>query len=221
MKSSTMMAIAFCGVLAFAVTGCKYDDQGVNDDIADGTEIATDATGNEGLTDDMAANGQDVATDPNAANNDALANANANAGADMSGITDENGVPATGLPFDQDPNYVRCTDVDFAPVYFGFDASNLQPSEMAKIEAVAAHLKKTGRVVIVEGNCDERGSNEYNLSLGQLRAIAIRDYLVNLGVNVQSVQDKSYGEEKPAVVGSNEAAWSKNRRGEFAVYAHK
>lgn len=221
MKSSTMMAIAFCGVLAFAVTGCKYDDQGVNDDIADGTEIATDATGNEGLTDDMAANGQDVATDPNAANNDALANANANAGADMSGITDENGVPATGLPFDQDPNYVRCTDVDFAPVYFGFDASNLQPSEMAKVEAVAAHLKKTGRVVIVEGNCDERGSNEYNLSLGQLRAIAIRNYLVNLGVNVQSVQDKSYGEEKPAVVGTNEAAWSKNRRGEFAVYAHK
>ena len=219
MKSSTMMAIAFCGLLACAVTGCKYDDQGVNDDIADGTEIATDSTGNEGLADDMAATGQDVATDPNAANSGALANANA--GADMSGITDENGVPATGVPFDQDPNYVRCTDVDFEPVYFGFDASNLQPSEMAKIEAVAAHLKKTGRVVIVEGNCDERGSNEYNLSLGQLRAIAIRDYLVNLGVNVQSVQDKSYGEEKPAVVGANEAAWSKNRRGEFAVFAHK
>ena len=75
--------------------------------------------------------------------------------------------------------------------------------------------------MIVEGNCDERGSNEYNLSLGQLRAIAIRNYLVELGVNVQSVQDKSYGEEKPAVVGSNEAAWSKNRRGEFAVFAHK
>ena len=216
MKSSTMMAIAFCGVLAFAVTGCKYDDQGVNDDVATATDIGTDG---EALNNDgMAANGQDVATDADAAN--AAANANANA-ADMSGITDENGVPATGLPFDQDPNYVRCTDVDFAPVYFGFDASNLQPSEMAKIEAVAAHLKKTGRVVIVEGNCDERGSNEYNLSLGQLRAIAIRDYLVNLGVNVQSVQDKSYGEEKPAVVGSNEAAWSKNRRGEFAVYAHK
>ena len=216
MKSSTMMAIALCGVLACAVTGCKYDDQGVNDDVATATDIGTDG---EALNNDgMAANGQDVATDADAAN--AAANANANA-ADMSGITDENGVPATGLPFDQDPNYVRCTDVDFAPVYFGFDASNLQPSEMAKIEAVAAHLKKTGRVVIVEGNCDERGSNEYNLSLGQLRAIAIRDYLVQLGVNVQSVQDKSYGEEKPAVVGSNEAAWSKNRRGEFAVYAHK
>ena len=220
MKSSTMMAIALCGVLACAVTGCKYDDDPLKDDVAVGTDLGNEADG-AALNDDMAANGQDVATDPNAANNDALANANANAGADMSGITDENGVPATGLPFDQDPNYVRCTDVDFAPVYFGFDASNLQQSEMAKIEAVAAHLKKTGRVVIVEGNCDERGSNEYNLSLGQLRAIAIRDYLVQLGVNVQSVQDKSYGEEKPAVVGSNEAAWSKNRRGEFAVYAHK
>ena len=216
MKSSTMMAIAFCGLLACAVTGCKYDDQGVNDDVATATDIGTDG---EALNNDgMAANGQDVATDADAAN--AAANANANA-ADMSGITDENGVPATGLPFDQDPNYVRCTDVDFAPVYFGFDASNIQPSEMAKIEAVAAHLKKTGRVVMVEGNCDERGSNEYNLSLGQLRAIAISKYLVDLGVNVQSVQDKSYGEEKPAVVGSNEAAWSKNRRGEFAVYAHK
>ena len=218
MKSSTMMAIALCGVLACAVTGCKYDDDPLKDDVAVGTDLGNEADG-AALNDDMSATGQDVATGADAAN----ANGNlANAGAtDMSGITDENGVPATGLPFDQDPNYVRCTDVDFAPVYFGFDASNLQQSEMAKIEAVAAHLKKTGRVVIVEGNCDERGSNEYNLSLGQLRAIAIRNYLVELGVNVQSVQDKSYGEEKPAVVGSNEAAWSKNRRGEFAVYAHK
>ena len=212
MKSSTMMAIALCGLLACAVTGCKYDDQDVGNDIAEATDVGTD---DNALSDGMAG-GQDVATENDAANAGV-----ANAGADLSGIKDEDGTPATGVPFDQDPNYTRCTDVDFAPVYFGFDASNLQQSEMAKIEAVAAHLKKTGRVVIVEGNCDERGSNEYNLSLGQLRAIAIRDYLVQLGVNVQSVQDKSYGEEKPAVVGSNEAAWSKNRRGEFAVYAHK
>ena len=212
MKSSTMMAIALCGLLACAVTGCKYDDQDVGNDIAEATDVGTD---DNALSDGMAG-GQDVATENDAANAGV-----ANAGADLSGIKDEDGTPATGVPFDQDPNYTRCTDVDFAPVYFGFDASNLQQSEMAKIEAVAAHLKKTGRVVIVEGNCDERGSNEYNLSLGQLRAIAIRDYLVQLGVNVQSVQDKSYGEEKPAVVGSNEAAWSKNRRGEFAVFAHK
>jgi peptidoglycan-associated lipoprotein len=207
MKSSTMMAIALCGVLACAVTGCKYDDEAADGDtIAQATDVGTDDGMTEGK--DVASEGTDGA-------------GLANAGADLGSINGEDGKPATGVPFDQDPNYVRCTDVDFAPVYFGFDASNLQQSEMAKIEAVAAHLKQTGRVVMVEGNCDERGSNEYNLSLGQNRAIAIRDYLVQLGVDVQSVQDKSYGEEKPAVVGHDESAWSKNRRGEFAVYAHK
>ena len=217
------MAIALCGVLACAVTGCKYDDDAPipdDGDIAKSTDINTDgdALPTDGMTD-----GKDVATaDGTDGTGGAGAGANANAaGADLSGITDGDGNPATGLPFDQDPNFVRCTDVAFEPVYFGFDASNLQQSEMAKIEAVAAHLKKTGRVVIVEGNCDERGSNEYNLSLGEIRAIAIRDYLVTLGVDPTKIQTKSYGEEKPAVVGHEEGAWGKNRRGEFAVFAHK
>ena len=220
MKSSTIMAIALCGVLACAVTGCKYDDDASvpdDEDIAKSTDINTDG---DALPTDGVTDGKDVPTADGTGGAGAGANANA-AGADMSGIQDENGTPATGLPFDQDPNFVRCTDVAFEPVYFGFDASNLQQSEMAKIEAVAAHLKKTGRVVIVEGNCDERGSNEYNLSLGEIRAIAIRDYLVTLGVDPTKIQTKSYGEEKPAVVGHEEGAWSKNRRGEFAVFAHK
>ena len=223
MKSSTIMAIALCGVLACAVTGCKYDDDAPipdDGDIAKSTDINTDG---DALPTDGVTDGKDVPTaDGTDGTGGAGAGANANAaGTDMSGIQDENGTPATGLPFDQDPNFVRCTDVAFEPVYFGFDASNLQQSEMAKIEAVAAHLKKTGRVVIVEGNCDERGSNEYNLSLGESRAIAIRDYLVTLGVDPARIQTKSYGEEKPAVVGHEEGAWSKNRRGEFAVFAHK
>jgi len=223
MKSSTIMAIALCGVLACAVTGCKYDDDAPipdDGDIAKSTDINTDG---DALPTDGVTDGKDVPTaDGTDGTGGAGAGANANAaGTDMSGIQDENGTPATGLPFDQDPNFVRCTDVAFEPVYFGFDASNLQQSEMAKIEAVAAHLKKTGRVVIVEGNCDERGSNEYNLSLGEIRAISIRDYLVTLGVDPTKIQTKSYGEEKPAVVGHEEGAWSKNRRGEFAVFAHK
>ena len=221
MKSSTIMAIALCGVLACAVTGCKYDDEAPipdDGDIAKSTDINTDG---DALPTDGVTDGKDVAT-ADGADGAGGAGANANAaGADLSGITDGDGNPATGLPFDQDPNFVRCTDVAFEPVYFGFDASNLQQSEMAKIEAVAAHLKKTDRVVIVEGNCDERGSNEYNLSLGEIRAIAIRDYLVTLGVDPTKIQTKSYGEEKPAVVGHEEGAWSKNRRGEFAVFAHK
>ena len=140
----------------------------------------------------------------------------------VEGVTDESGMAATEVPFDKDPNYVRCTDVEFAPVYFGFDASNLSSAELAKIEAVAQHLKENSdRVVIVEGNCDDRGSNEYNLSLGDLRAISIRDYMATLGIAGDRMQTKSYGEEKPAVAGSGEEAWSLNRRGEFAIFKHK
>ena len=135
---------------------------------------------------------------------------------------DENGMAATELPFDKDPNYTRCTDVSFDPVYFGFDASNLASSELDKIDRVAQHLRDNAdRVVIVEGNCDERGSNEYNLELGSLRAISIRDYLATLGISGDRVQTKSYGEEKPAVQGAGEGVWSKNRRGEFAVFQHR
>ena len=202
MKCSKVMAVLCCGALALAVTGCKYDNANDDDVTGGGTqEVVTD-----GADDQMNANAKDISTDD-------TANANAEE-MDLSA--------ATGLPFDQDPNYARCTDVDFAPVYFGFDASQLAPAELSKIEAVAQHLQtKTDRVVIIEGNCDERGSNEYNLSLGDLRAIAIRDYLVTLGIDAQRIQSKSYGEEKPAVSGHGEGAWSKNRRGEFAVFQHK
>ena len=205
MKCSMMKAIAICGALAFAVAGCKYDDE------------AAAGTGDEAVATDVAtegdlASGTDVATDAGATT--AVDTANA----DTTTLTDAIG----NTPFDQDPNYARCTDVDFAPVYFGFDASALPAGEMAKIEAVAAHLQeKPGRVVSIEGNCDERGSNEYNLSLGDLRATSIRAYLESIGIAPNRIQTKSYGEEKPAVIGHDESAWAKNRRGEFAVFQHK
>ena len=204
MKCSTMMAILCCGALAFAVAGCRYDDPNA-DDLTNSQDVASEVP-----SDDSMNAGKDIDTEG--------AGANAvDANADETSLSN-----VTGLPFDQDPNYARCTDVDFAPVYFGFDASQLAPAELTKIEAVAQHLQaKPERVVIVEGNCDERGSNEYNLSLGELRAIAIRDYLVSLGIDAQRIQSKSYGEEKPAVAGQGEGAWSKNRRGEFAIYQHK
>ena len=189
--SKTMMAVM--GALALTVVGCKYDDA------AEGDDAAT-----KGANSGAVAKGMNVDTVEGGA------------------VTDDSGMAATELPFDKDPNYMRCTDVEFTPVYFGFDASNLAPSELAKIEAVAQHLKENAdRVVIVEGNCDERGSNEYNLSLGDLRAIAIRDYMATVGIAAERVQTKSYGEEKPAVSGASEDAWAKNRRGEFAIFKHK
>ena len=191
--SKTMMAVM--GAFALTVVGCKYDDAAEGGDVA-----ADEALANSGKN----VQGQDIETIGGGA------------------VVDEDGTAATELPFDKDPNYTRCTDVEFEPVYFGFDASNLAASELVKIEAVAQHLKENAdRVVIVEGNCDERGSNEYNLELGSLRAISIRDYLATLGIDGNRIQTKSYGEEKPAVQGSGEEAWARNRRGEFAIYKHK
>ncbi len=115
--------------------------------------------------------------------------------------------------------YTRCTDVDFAPVYFGFDSTVVPQGELGKIDAVVQHLNsKSDRVVVVEGNCDERGSNEYNMSLGENRAIIIRNYLVQNGISADRIQTRSYGEEKPAATGNDESAWALNRRGEFAIY---
>jgi len=209
MKNSTVMALALCGALAFALTGCKYDEAEAVDTGA-ATLVDTNA---DPVATDVGTNADDEAARRAAE----LAAANALKDADTTSLDN-----ATQLGFDQDPNYARCTDVDFVPVYFGFDADALASSEMAKVEAVAKHLtEKPNRVVIIEGNCDERGSNEYNLALGEQRAIKIHDYLVRLGIAEKRIQTKSYGEEKPAVQGQNEAAWAKNRRGEFAIFQHK
>ena len=115
-----------------------------------------------------------------------------------------------------DELYAKCTDVDFEPVYFGFDSTVVPQGELGKVEAVADHLKsKPERVVLIEGNCDE---SEYNLSLGENRAIVVRNYLINNGIADSRIQIRSYGEEKPAVEGQNESAWAKNRRDEFGIY---
>ena len=113
----------------------------------------------------------------------------------------------------------RCTDVDFAPVYFGFDSTVVPQGEVGKIDAVIQHLSsKPERVVVIEGNCDERGSNEYNMALGENRSGIIRNYLVQGGIDASRIQTRSFGEEKPAVDGHDESAWARNRRGEFAIY---
>jgi peptidoglycan-associated lipoprotein len=104
-------------------------------------------------------------------------------------------------------------------VYFGFDSTVVPQGELGKIDAVVQHLNsKSDRVVVVEGNCDERGSNEYNMSLGENRAIILRNYLVQSGIAADRIQTRSYGEEKPAATGNDESAWALNRRGEFAIY---
>jgi len=107
----------------------------------------------------------------------------------------------------------------FPPVFFAYDSSQVNPEEAGKCEQVANHLRKgKGAGVIVEGHADERGSREYNLALGERRALAVRDYLISLGVDPAVIQTKSYGEEMPDDMGHDESAWRKNRRAVFAIY---
>jgi peptidoglycan-associated lipoprotein len=103
-------------------------------------------------------------------------------------------------------------------IYFNFDSADLSAESRTALSKNAELLAKQPSVSIrIEGNCDERGSDEYNLALGERRAKAAKDYLVNLGVQPERLSVISYGEEKPADPGHDEAAWAKNRRDEFVI----
>jgi len=104
-------------------------------------------------------------------------------------------------------------------VYFDFDSSVIKSSEMAKVSAVADYLKaNSGKAVRVEGNCDERGTEEYNRALGERRALAVREELVQLGIDPGRVDTKSWGKDNPANdPGHDESAWRLNRRDDFIV----
>lgn len=103
-------------------------------------------------------------------------------------------------------------------VFFGFDSAVLSDKAQATLDRQAAFLTSNPALrITIEGHCDERGTREYNLALGERRASASRDYLVAKGVDPARIRTVSYGKERPAVVGSNAAAWAKNRRSETVL----
>jgi peptidoglycan-associated lipoprotein len=101
--------------------------------------------------------------------------------------------------------------------YFDFDQSQLNPETRAALDAQAAVMRNQAGPVRLEGHCDERGSIEYNLALGERRSQSVKNYLTQLGVDAARLSTISYGEEKPATDGHDETAWSKNRRAEFTI----
>ncbi len=103
-------------------------------------------------------------------------------------------------------------------VYFAFDKSDLDDSAKAVLNAKAAWLNAhAGKKAVIEGNCDERGSREYNLALGQRRADSVRDYLVARGVGADRLDAVSFGEERPVCRSTGEACWAQNRRGDIVT----
>ena len=98
-------------------------------------------------------------------------------------------------------------------VFFGYDSSDLDSDALELLQDQVAWLKQNSDVTVtIEGHCDERGTREYNLALGEKRAQAVKNYLIGLGINPDRVSTISYGKERPAVVGSNDGAWAQNRR---------
>ena len=105
-------------------------------------------------------------------------------------------------------------------VFFAFDSSTLSSEAQAALDTQVAWLKKHDDVnVIVQGHCDDRGTREYNLALGERRANAVKQYLVSQGIEESRISTISYGKERPAVLGNNEAAWAQNRRAITVVSA--
>lgn len=152
-------------------------------------------------------------------------------GGQPTGITQQ---PPVGFPVDgagKTGQGLAATDKTFAgwienreefaaqTVYFDFDKSNVKAGEVAKLEEVARRMKANfqGKALRIEGHCDERGTEEYNRALGDKRAGSIREKLAQLGLDPEMLPTISFGEDKPSDTGHDEAAFTKNRRGELIL----
>jgi len=133
--------------------------------------------------------------------------------------SDTDTVNGTPLPERQEGVSFTSDNVDrnqFKPVHFAFDSFEIQPDDQPSLDQVADFLKG-GQNIIIAGFTDERGTAEYNRGLGERRAEAVRNYLIQKGADGGKIQTVSFGAEMPVDPGSDEGAWAKNRRAEFGV----
>ena len=146
----------------------------------------------------------------------------ADRGQPLTGTNDINGTTSTGFP-PPDPeirkNWPRDHEIFKSDtVHFEYDRSTVKESERSKISHVADYLKANpGTAVEIEGHCDERGTEEYNRSLGERRALALREQLIALGIDPNRIDTISFGKDRPVATGHDEASHSQNRRGEFVL----
>jgi peptidoglycan-associated lipoprotein len=139
---------------------------------------------------------------------------NTTLGAPMNGASPVSPVSGSAVPGSEQDLVTSVGD----RVFFGYNQYDLTSEARATIEKQAQWLKTYPNVnVMVEGHCDERGTREYNLALGEKRAMAERNYLIALGIDSKRIQTISYGKERPAVMGSDESSWAQNRRAVMVV----
>jgi peptidoglycan-associated lipoprotein len=191
----TTQTILFALAIAVAAVGCKTKSPSITKLPESPTGSATATTTPSNIGD-----GKALADDANKPSSQELAN------------------PAIMDP-DKRKDWPRDREIFKSDtVHFDYDSSTLKSEDKAKLAAVAEYLKAHATdAVEIEGHCDERGTEEYNRSLGERRALALREELIRLGVSPSRVDTLSFGEDRPAETGHNEASYRKNRRGEFIL----
>jgi peptidoglycan-associated lipoprotein len=164
--------------------------------------------------------------------------AHPNAGAGTATSTDNAGV--SGTPAAVNSGDIPLSNGDYAPlfngsgnedpskfaadtIHFDFDSATIKASEESKLQDLANYFKDNKKFegLIIQGNCDQRGTEKYNLSLGERRALAAREYLANLGVDPHRLKTVTFGSSRPVDSGHDEAAYQKNRRDDFVLVAAK
>ena len=135
-------------------------------------------------------------------------------------MTPSPAAPGSGAPSATPPRPSEFRETDsLKDVFFDFDRYDIRQSDAKLLDTNAAWLKTNNNLVLIEGHCDERGTNEYNLALGERRAKATMNYLVGQGVQANRITIISYGKERPTCTEHSEACWAKNRRAHFLVKA--
>ena len=137
-------------------------------------------------------------------------------GEDMDGAMGQGVALGELIPIDE---FVEADDASiYSDIHFDYDRSFIKPDAVPTLKMIAEDLASNpSRYLLVEGHCDERGDNEYNVALGERRALRTREYLINLGVGSERIITISYGEEEPFDPRHNEAAWAMNRRAHFKI----
>ena len=170
------------------------------------SEVSSDASGG--------ASASTASSASSAASSDAGSSSSSSAGSSSSDSASASGSSAGSASLTAEEQLTQIG----TQIFFGFDSAVLSDKAQATLDRQAAFLTSNPALrITIEGHCDERGTREYNLALGERRASASRDYLVAKGVDSARIRTVSYGKERPAVVGSNAAAWAKNRRSETVL----
>jgi peptidoglycan-associated lipoprotein len=194
MKTTLVYSLAFALAVTLATTGCKHKPVNV-------TPMK------QGITPPLPPEPTPTTVPPGPAYNNTGENPN----------VIQTGVPATNpdLRHGMIPDTAALAAFT---IHFAYDSAAIRKSEQANLQEVAKALSADSNTkLLVEGNCDERGTEEYNRSLGERRALAAREALAKLGLDPQRVFTESFGKDKPVDTGHDEAAWQKNRRDDFVL----